>query len=77
MNIKVIFFGSIAEVIGRNQIEMDTVSDVDSLKLKLVKDFPKLSECKFVIAVNKTIVSGNYKFNNADTVALLPPFAGG
>lgn len=79
MSVKVMLFGSLVDAVGTNQIDvkLQNVVDVDSLKSKLLCDFPKLSKCNFVIAVYKHVVNGNTKLNNGDTVALLPPFAGG
>lgn len=79
MNIKVMLFGSLVDATGTSQIEIkvNEASDVDSLKSKLLNDFPKLSKYNFVVAVYKQVVNGNAKLNNGDMVALLPPFAGG
>lgn len=70
MNIKVMLFGALADTIGKRQIEINNISDVDSLKKRLFSDFPKLSKHSFVVAVYKQIVSGSTKLNNGDVVAL-------
>lgn len=75
--IKAILFGSLIDAIGKNQIEINNVSDIDSLKAKLLLDFPILRNYKFAIAIHNQIVKDNIKLTNGDTVALLPPFAGG
>lgn len=77
MNIKVMLFGSLIDAAGTNHVEIKNISDVDTLKSKLLNDFPKLGKYKFVVAIYKQVVNGNAKLNNGDTVALLPPFAGG
>lgn len=77
MNVQVMLFGSLAEVVGKPRLEIKDCTDTASLKEKLVMEFPKLNNYEFVIAVYKQIVTGNAKINSGDVVALLPPFAGG
>ena len=77
MNISVMLFGSLAEAAGKSQLEIKDVLDTETLKLKLLGDFPKLEKYKFVIAVCKHVVKANTILHEGDTVALLPPFAGG
>lgn len=77
MSIQIQLFGMLADVLGRNQLDISDVCDTDGLMSKLLKDHPKLNNCQFVIAVSKKIVKGNQVLNSGDVVALLPPFAGG
>ena len=77
MNVNVMLFGSLAEAIGKSQIKIENISDTESLKSWLLMEFPKLEKHKFVVAVCKQIVKVNTKLQEGDTVALLPPFAGG
>ena len=77
MKIKVILFGSLIDATGKNQIEINDVSDVDLLISKLLIDFPQLNNYKFVVAVHNQVVTGNLKLYEGDIIALLPPFAGG
>lgn len=77
MNIQVMLFGSLAQIVGKNSLEVNACQDTLNLKNELVKAFPNLNKYQFVIAVNKQIVNENTKINNGDVVALLPPFAGG
>ena len=75
MEIKIIAFGQIAEITGK-EIMLEA-SDIDSLKIILGEKFPALSDRKFAIAVNKKLVQGNLELNQKDTVALMPPYSGG
>ncbi len=77
MIIKVILFGALIDATGTNKTEVKDVSDMEELKSKLLVAFPELSNYKFVAAVHNQVVKGNIKLNDGDTVALLPPFAGG
>ncbi len=75
MNIKVIAFGQIAEITGKELMLQTT--DLDSLKLNLIKKFPELSGKKIAFAVNKKLVQNNMILNENDVVALMPPYSGG
>ena len=75
MEIKVIAFGQIAEITGK-EITLEA-SDINSLKIILDEKFPVLSDRKYAIAVNKKLVQGNIDLKQNDTVALMPPYSGG
>ncbi len=75
MEVKVIAFGKIAEITGK---ELSfTASDTDTLKEQLVEQFPQLADMKFAVAVNKKVTEENRALSNNDTVALMPPYSGG
>lgn len=75
MEIKVISFGQIAEITGKEF--MVKAADLDSLKLYLIQKFPELSDRKFAFAVNKKLVQENVVLKQNDFVALMPPYSGG
>jgi len=75
MEIKVVSFGQIAEITGKEFVM--EAADLDSLKLFLIQKFPELSERKFAFAVNKKLVQENIILNQNDVVALMPPYSGG
>lgn len=75
MNIKIIAFGQIAEITGK-ELTLEA-KDLDSLKLKLIEKFPELSDKKLAFAVNKKIAQNNVAFSENDVVALMPPYSGG
>nr|WP_314897001.1 MoaD/ThiS family protein [uncultured Flavobacterium sp.] len=75
MIIKIIAFGQIAEITGK---EFSVgANDVNELKSTLNKQFPPLAERKYAIAVNKKLVNDNLTLTENDTVALMPPYSGG
>lgn len=77
MSIKLILFGQLAEVTGKQHMQIDEIQDTDSLIHKLKTDFPKLQNFKFLISVDRKIIKENTKLQTGTEVALLPPFAGG
>jgi sulfur-carrier protein len=74
--VKVLFFGVTGDIAGAHEksYQANSFSELQSL---LFQEYPKLSDCKFRIAVNGVINSGDVKLNGDEIVALLPPFAGG
>lgn len=80
MQIKLFYFGMIAEAINKTSEEImfsHNELTVNHLKDKLEERSPKLKEYSYKIAVNQTLVEGTYKIKENDEIALLPPFAGG
>lgn len=75
MEVKIISFGQIAEITGKEFVTEAT--DLDSLKVHLVQKFPELSDKKFAFAVNRKLVQENVILNQNDVVALMPPYSGG
>jgi len=75
MEIKIISFGQIAEITGKEFVT--EAADLDSLKLHLIQKFPELSDKKFAVAVNKKLMQENVSLNQNDIVALMPPYSGG
>ena len=76
MSVKVILFGKLADIVG-NSVSVAKVADTDSLVAALQKDYPALTNAKYVIAVDKQIINENTALNKNSMVALLPPFSGG
>lgn len=80
MEFKVIYFGMIAEAIGKTTEDIQfsqekiTVKEITEL---LLDKYPKLQNLSFKIAINHTIANENEEFKINDEIALLPPFAGG
>lgn len=74
--VKVLFFGLTRDIAGRSEKHYKA-GELNSLMVQLTDDFPALRSCRFRVAVNGVISNGNADLNENDTVALLPPFAGG
>ena len=76
MEVKIISFGKIAEITGK-EFSVAEASDTETLKKQLQQRFPLLADMKFAVAVNKKITEENTVLNDNDTVALMPPYSGG
>ena len=76
MSVNIILFGRLADIAG-NSVFVNEVADTDSLINALHKTYPALAEAKYVIAVNKQVITSNTLLNENTVVALLPPFSGG
>jgi len=77
MEIEILAFGQIADIIGKPSLIVSNVSNIEQLKEELFHQFPKLKESRFSIALNKKVIAQNIDLSNGDVVALLPPFSGG
>ena len=81
MKVKVLYFSSIKDKIGKKEEELElkeqtTVSKlIDILKEK----YPHISEyiSRVMIAVNEDYVEENYLLKDGDVVAIIPPVSGG
>ena len=77
MEIELITFGSLTEVIKSQKIHLDEVNDTDGLKTYLEHSFPALRQRKYKLALNKNLVQEKQGLRTGDTVAIMPPFSGG
>jgi molybdopterin synthase sulfur carrier subunit len=77
MSINVIVFGRLTDIVGKAPLTVQDVADTSQLVQQLHQRFPALAEAPFIIAVDKQIVHDNTALTGSNTVALLPPFAGG
>ncbi len=75
MSLRIILFGRLADIAG-NSVSV-SATDTDSLINILHRDYPALASTKYLIAVDKQIITENTVLNNNSIVALLPPFSGG
>lgn len=75
MGIRVISFGQLSESTGKDfQV---SVEDTDQLTALLRDTYQIPADLKYLVAVNKKLISNNTLLNPDDTVALLPPYSGG
>lgn len=77
MEVKVLFFGVLAEVAGTNIKTYRDVRSVGDLKLRIQDDFPEVVHYNFRISLNNVLLENEPDLKDGDEVALLPPFAGG
>ena len=76
MNMHIILFGRLVDIAG-SSVFVNGVEDTDSLISALHNTYPGLAQAKFVIAVDKRVITSNTLLNEESVVALLPPFSGG
>ncbi len=74
---EILFFGQLADMVGKPSWQTDTVQDTDALKARLEATFKGLQQVKYMIAVNKKMVQTNTTLSCTDSIALMPPFSGG
>jgi sulfur-carrier protein len=77
MEVKVLFFGVLAEVSGTSIKHYQDVKSIGDLKLRIQDDFPEIVHYNFRVSVNSEITDNNLLLKSGDEVALMPPFAGG
>ena len=84
MKVNVLFFASLKEDLGVNELELDVAecsgrSDLfDALTNELGSDCvsPLLAE-NITIAINRNIEKGEFVLRSGDEIAFLPPITGG
>jgi len=80
MTITIKYFGLIADITNINEelfrLEKSDYTTNDLMQ-QLHEKYTDLQNVSFTIAVNKSITTTEMILNNNDTIALLPPFAGG
>ena len=74
------YFGIIAEITQKNEEQLvveKPEATVAYLKLIIENNYPDLKNTTYSVAVNQAIVGMDFKIKEQDTIAFLPPFAGG
>ena len=77
MKIKILFFGILSDITGKEELHLSDVKSTDALNNKLHTLFPGMKNITYRIAVNKEMVSNDTELKDGDEAAFLPPFAGG
>lgn len=80
MTITIKYLGQIADITERKEEIYTSTSALLTVEnlIKILKEkYISLSNTSFIVAVNTTIANDSSEINNNDTIALLPPFAGG
>ncbi|WP_395625573.1 MoaD/ThiS family protein [Daejeonella sp.] len=77
MQVEVLLFGQLADIVGTNKFHLQNIPDTDTLGKKLHEMYPALAKLSYSIAVNKKTIHENTIFDGDADIALLPPFSGG
>ena len=75
--IKVWVYGQLEDVTGASVITLENIFDTDMLTQILFQQYPLLKEKKFLVAVDKQVVTEKTDIHPNAEIALLPPFSGG
>jgi sulfur-carrier protein len=77
MEVKVLFFGVLAEISGTGFKHYYEVKSIGDLMHRIQDDFPEIVHYNYRISVNSEITDNDLMLKSGDEVALMPPFAGG
>ncbi len=77
MELRIMIFGQLTDIINNNELTLTGIADTNSLVSELHKRYPSLANTKYMMAVNKQTVITNTILKEDSVVALLPPFSGG
>jgi molybdopterin converting factor small subunit len=79
MNVRVLFFGMIAEAVKSSHYIITDYNGktIGELEDELRKKFPQLADFTYQIALNQSTVDRSATLTRENEVAILPPFAGG
>ncbi|MDY8138157.1 MoaD/ThiS family protein [Aquimarina sp. 2201CG5-10] len=79
MELKVLYFGMIAEITNRNEELLLVIQDCDIFQLEslLKEKYESLKNVSFKIAVDQKISNTSIRLKPTNEIALLPPFSGG
>ncbi len=81
MKIKVLFFAQLREALGEQErvVQAPEKSTVKKLVCQLLEQagLRSLESLPLLYAVNEQLVSGDEELSDEDTLALMPPVAGG
>jgi len=77
MQVTVMIFGQLTDIIKSNTLTLVGTTDTKSLLDALKKQYPALEKAKYILAVDKLTVKENTNLKDGSIVALLPPFSGG
>ncbi len=77
MEVRVLFFGVLAEVAGTQIKSYRDVKSMSDLKLRIQDDFPEVTHYSYRISLNNTLIDNDHLLSDGDEIAFMPPFAGG
>ncbi|HOW40112.1 MAG TPA: MoaD/ThiS family protein [Bacteroidales bacterium] len=77
MDVKVMFFGVLAEVTGTTFLNYTGVKTLSDLRQRITDRHPEIVHYNYRIAVNNLFTDDDCTLSDGDEVAFLPPFAGG
>jgi sulfur-carrier protein len=73
----VLVFGQLKEITGSDRVNVPAAASTEELVEYFAATYPAMAELKYLIAVDKEIIQENTMLTDKNTIALLPPYAGG
>jgi sulfur-carrier protein len=81
MSIRILFFASIADIVGTREVLLDAgdFTDMNSVYNRFAGKFPKLEACRssVLFALNSEFASHDSPVRDGDEIAFFPPVSGG
>jgi molybdopterin synthase sulfur carrier subunit len=79
MKVKVCFFAACREIVGKSEMELELQEGepISSLIETLQSDYHYFLTMPIKVAVNTEYVEHDYRLQDGDEVALIPPISGG
>lgn len=80
MKLNIALFGITKEIVGQPElaIQVPAATNVSELTERLKADYPRLRDLRsMVVAVNSEYAEEEYKLQENDEIALIPPVSGG
>ncbi|WP_374444379.1 MoaD/ThiS family protein [Epilithonimonas sp.] len=76
---KLKIFGKLTEIFNTDEyyFSLENNISIAELKLMLDKEFPRLKETTFLVAVDGLKADNNQLISDTSEIALLPPYSGG
>jgi molybdopterin synthase sulfur carrier subunit len=74
---KILYFASIREKIGKASEELSNFKSTDELKKYLSEKYPNCFDESVLTAVNMEVITENITIKNGDEIAFYPPVTGG
>ena len=67
----------LSEIIKSGTFDFQHPAPLENIMTDLKKNYPALESLAYLVFVNGKLRPSNFKINNQDELALIPPFAGG
>jgi len=80
MTINTLFFGVVMDITGQRKaaLTLEKEMTIREFQEYLLEKYPGLTDIKnFAFAVNESYVKEDYKIQDKDVVAIIPPVSGG
>jgi sulfur-carrier protein len=77
MEVRVIIFGRLTDIVGSTSITIPGVDTTNDLVKEMSQRYPALANAKYAIAVNRQVIHEPAQLDKNSIVALLPPSSGG